>query len=278
MKRFALAGVVGLVVLACPLVSSAQLTNKYVGPAHPILYDSNANGIPDENVDGAIQLLVAGNQLTVQNPWEACGPATHNVMTLTTDPLGGPFTGGTRTTENQTESVVADRITSGRPTRFTMNVDRAGTDKSGQGLMIDQNGDGIYDGINITGDVSAQIGLLLQDVTSDGYADYVSIPWGQASALGVATGDGCGPGAGNSDPQIWVPLADTNNDNIPDSIAFDLDSNDQPDTQFLVGPIIAGPAVIGENAPTLSEWAGIGAAIALAMVAWLQIRNQGLGL
>jgi hypothetical protein len=192
--------------------------------------------------------------------------------------VGGPFIGGTRAAGNQDETVQATTFNAGgRPTGFSMLVDRTtGPDKSGTGQMVDQNGDGIYEALSGSGAVNFQVDIITEDTTGDGYGDYVSIPWSQASSLGVDTTDGCNPVAGG-DPQIWVPIADTDNDNIPDSIVLDLDGNGTPDPQFLASAIIAGAPAAGDSVPTLGEWATIGAALAIAMVAWLQIRAQGIG-
>jgi hypothetical protein len=47
-------------------------------------------------------------------------------------------------------------------------------------------------------------------------------------------------GGSINDPQIFVPLADTNGDGIPDSPAFDFNNDGKPDPEFLVSPIVAG--------------------------------------
>lgn len=277
MKRLALAAMV--IALACPWSASAQPTTRYVGPHFPILVDTNGDGLPTESVDTPIVPLFDGTStLTIPNPWESCGPATHNVFSLTTGGglVPGAFTGGSRSREGQTETLVADQFSNGRPVRFAMEVDKPGfPDKSGVGRVLDENGDGVYDALQGSGDVNFNIDILLQDVDSDGYGDYASIPWAQASALGVDTSDKCTVADG--DPQIWVPLADTTGDGIPDAIALDLNGDGVRDPQFLPGPIIAGPAHIGEAVPTLGEWTAILAALALAGVAWLQMRSHGIG-
>ncbi len=284
MKRFALGAV--LVVAIAPL-ATAQYTPSAgaIGNLHPILIDTDGNG-PDVGDGEIVPDMTGPSSMVVPNPWDDCNPSDPdtNELDLTRPPLAGPgpFTGGRRDTENQTETLLADQFAGGRPTRFLMNVNKNSdpTYKTGTGQMLDTNGDGIFDAIQGSGGVTFQIGLLLDDADNDSNYDHVSVPWGQASALGVRNDDGCmDDGVTNltDDPQIWVPLADTTGDGIPDAVALDLDDDGDPDPEFLLGPLVAGPANIGDAVPTLTEWASIAAALALAAVAWLQIRAHGLG-
>jgi hypothetical protein len=69
--------------------------------------------------------------------------------------------------------------------------------------------------------------------------DYISIPWSQASLLGVDFSATCG----GSQPQIWIPLADTNGDGLGDTIVLDLNGNGRADDDFFQGPpLAAAPA------------------------------------
>ena len=280
MKRFALSAVL---VLLCASVALAQVavTGKMVGPNAPIYVDTNGDGVPGTSDTPIVPLFDGDRTLTVPNPWENCGPATHNVVVLDQNfaAVGTPFTGGTRTTENQTERLVADQFVGGRPTHFSMNVVKPGfPDKTGSGQMVDENGDGVFDALQGggTGWVNFLLDLVFSDTTGDGWGDYVSIPWSQASALGVDKSDGCTVAGG--DPQVWVPMADTNGDGRPDSIVLDLNGDGIPDPQFLPGPIIGAAAVVVSNPiPTLSQWAMLLTTLALALAAWMQIRTHGLG-
>lgn len=280
MKQLAIGAI--LVVLV-PVLAVAQVptTGLMVGPNAPILVDTNGDGQPDQGTDGRIIPTFDGQEtLTVPNPWEECGPAVHNVVTLqdAAGPGGGPFVGGTRTTENQTETLIADQFVGGRPTHFTMSVDKPGfPDQVGSAGVVDGDSNGIYDALMGEGDggVDFLLDLVFSDVNGDGWGDYVSIPWSQASVLGVATDDSCEVAGG--DPQVWVPMADTNGDGRPDSIVFDLDGNGSPDPQFLFGPIIGPARAFATNpVPTLSQWSLILVALALASAAWMQIRSGGL--
>ena len=279
MNRLAL----GAILLALvPCVATAQVVERYVGPNFPILVDTSGDGLPTPGVDTGIVPTLAGDTMTIPNPWEGCGAATHNVVQLTRPPVivaVPPYNGGNRTTENQTESIVADEIEGGRPVHFAMNVDKPGfPDKNGTAEVVDDNLDGVYDAFEGAGDggINFSLDILLADVSADGFDDYASIPWAQASALGVETGDGCLVSGG--DPQIWIPLADTNDDGQPDSIVLDLDGNNVPDPDFLFGPVIAGAGVApaDNSIPTLSQWALLLASLALAATAWVQIRRISL--
>jgi hypothetical protein len=279
LKRFALAATI---VLLCPCLSQAQnpTTGLMVGPNAPIVVDTDGDGIPEPGSDVRIVPTFDGQQtLTVPNPWEQCGPGTHNQITMTGGP---PFTGGTRNHDTETESVQATEYDGVRPTDFTMFVDRPTTDKNGTAGVVDENNDGIYDAFQGagTGGINFLLDFVYADTTGDGWGDYVSIPWSQASALGVDKTDGCGPGPNNSDPQIFVPLADTTGDGLPDSIVLDLDGNGLPDQQFRPGPIMGAAAAVAldtTNIPTLGEWGAILAMAGLAVAAWMQIRSNGLG-
>jgi hypothetical protein len=280
MKRFFLSAVA---VLLCAPMALAQVavSGKMVGPNAPIYVETSGDGVPGTGNDIPIVPLFDGDRtLTVPNPWENCGPATHNVVVLDQNfaAVGTPFTGGTRTTENQTERIVADQFIGNRPTHFTMTVQKGLTTKQGTGQVIDENSDGIFDALQGggTGWVNFLLDLVFSDTTGDGWGDYVSIPWSQASALGVDKTDGCVVAGG--DPQVWVPMADTNGDGRPDSIVFDLNGDGIPDPQFLPGPVIGAAVVVARNPiPTLSQWAMLLTTLALALAAWMQIRAHGLG-
>jgi hypothetical protein len=279
LKRFALAATIALL---CPCIAQAQdpFSGLMVGPDAPIIIDTDGDGLPEPGTDEGIVPTFDGQQtLTIPNPWERCGPGTHNQITMTGPE---PFTGGTRTHDNQIETVQATDYDGARPTDFSMVVDRTTTDKNGTAGVVDENSDGIYDAFQGagTGGINFLLDFVYADTNADGWGDYVSIPWSQASALGVAKDDGCGPGPGGSDPQIFVPLADSNGDDLPDSIVLDLNGDGEPDPEFRLGPIMGPAAAVARDdttIPTLGEWGAILAMAGLAAAAWLQIRANGLG-
>ena len=115
------------------------------------------------------------------------------------------------------------------------------------------------------------------------------VPWAQSDLVGVAVGDGCGPTwTVSEDPQVWVPLVDTDKDGAPDSIVADLDGDFKADGSFFWTPRLAMvaapgvPFVPGDRArnpvpvPPISQM-GLGAVLlGLAMGGWLTLRRRGV--
>ena len=109
--------------------------------------------------------------------------------------------------------------------------------------------------------------FVTADTDGDGKPDYISIPWSQASAIGVNLDDGVGPGQGGTDPQIWIPLADTNGDGAGDTVGFDFNGDGIPDPELWNGPLVgvgAPPAftpsgrMVGPLSPPLIDTNGDG--------------------
>jgi hypothetical protein len=107
------------------------------------------------------------------------------------------------------------------------------TTSTGKITIVDQNGDGIPEAFTAqeTGQPAITVSLVFVDVNGDGRPDFVTIPFALAGLLGAVTGD----------PQVFVPLGDTNGDGVPDSPAFDFDNDGKPDADFLMAPVAAGP-------------------------------------
>lgn len=269
MRKLALGAIL---VMVCASSASAQVaaSGNMVGPLHPILIDTNGDGLPGTGDTPIVPVFnTLTETLTIPNPWENCGPGTGNVLQMQRPIGGGDFIGASRQTDNQTDNVTADQFLGSRPTRFQMNVVKGGpVVKSGTGTVLDQDNDGFYDALLGQGSAS----FLVQFITANGH---VSIPWSQASALGVDTTDNCIVGSG--DPQVWIPLADTDGDTVGDSIVLDLDGNNQADPDFRWSPMLAASAVVTAPIPTLAQWGLMAAALGLALAAWLQIRAAGLG-
>ena len=109
--------------------------------------------------------------------------------------------------------------------------------RQGQASLVDSDGDGIFDAIRGQGDGFPEVTVSLQrvDINGDGNADFISIPWSLAQLAGVNRADSI------EDPQVFVPLGDTDGDGIPDSPAPDFDNNNIPDLEFPRLPPLAGP-------------------------------------
>jgi len=234
-----------------------------------IRVDSNGNGKPDEQ-DETVDLIrdsSSMNYMTVASPrW-----GNSIVEMSNPDSQSGQFqsiihrrpqTGIATALKMQSRYPVQ---LSGRVETFTFNIDTLDptmrpasfsltqviekngvtTTKTGHGGAIDTNNDGkpdVFEGEG-TGQPKVSLSLVYSDVNGDGKADFASIPWSFGQVLGVNTGDGV------PDPQVWIPLGDTNGDGTPDGPAFDFDHDNKPDPGLPFSPAVAGPAN-----PTVDYW------------------------
>ncbi len=227
-----------------------------------IRVDSNANGRPDEQ-DETVDLIrdsSSMNYMTVSSQrW-----GNSIVETSNPDPQSGQFQ-SLIYRRPQAATASALKLQSrypmqagGRNETFTFNIDsldptmRPGTfslvqvvekngvttTRTGHGGAIDTNNDGkpdVFEGEG-TDQPKVSISLVYSDINGDGNPDFGSIPWSFGQVIGVNTGDGI------PDPQVWIPLGDTNGDGIPDAPAFDFDHDDKPDPGLPFSPAVAGPA------------------------------------
>ena len=229
-----------------------------------IRVDSNGNGRPDEQ-DETVDLIrdsSSMNYMTVASPrW-----GNSIVEMSNPDSQSGQFqsliyrrpqTGISTALKMQSRYPVQ---TSGRVETFTFNIDTLDptmrpasfsltqvvekngvtTTKTGHGGAIDTNNDGkpdVFEGEG-TGQPKVSLSLVYSDVNGDGKADFGSIPWSFGQVIGVNTGDGI------PDPQVWIPLGDTNGDGTPDGPAFDFDHDNKPDPGLPFSPAVAGPALV----------------------------------
>jgi hypothetical protein len=117
---------------------------------------------------------------------------------------------------------------------------------TGTGQLLDQNGDGIYETLQVegTGVPQTRMSLDLRDATSDGRPDYITVPWTTdgAGLLGVTTA---------STPRIYFPLSDTNADGWPDTITVQVVGGISTTT----GPPLSGAALAnGASIPSASTF------------------------
>ena len=266
-----------LLVLAA-FVSTALFaqspTTNMLGPNSPARADTDGDGIV-EPTDGAITPTRVGlvdTSIEIPNPWQV-GVSGNNTIDLDQPDGSGRFQRFTRTNnEGLVDQLTVTALSPGQtPTAFAMQNSGPGT-PSGNGQLFDQNNDGIYDGVTATGAVSFSLNFVRNDSTGDGWADWISIPWSQAQLVGV---DFSNP-VGGINPQVWVPLADTNGDSRGDSIVADTNGDFQPDADLYRGASGSfGPVFVGASpgVPTLSQWAMLLTLMTLSAIALLQLRR-----
>jgi hypothetical protein len=285
--------VVGCALASLPAFAQNPCSSAgCLGANYPALVDTNENGMPDPGVDEAIIITPFPAMVSVDSPWDCDTFDSDNMISFLDPDIGGRwmamqrmvgFAGGTQRVELDPGGMVG-----GRPTMFLFTeMDPLGGAVTGWGRLMDDNSDGFYN--RMMGQETSGGGFRF-DVsfvgTDVGGVRYISIPWATANLVGVRVGDGCGPaGTSCEDPQIWVPLADTDADMVGDSIVADLNGDDVEDGTYHWSPplevaaapgvpLCPGAAARAEPIPTLSG-AGIALVIlGLCFVGWLMLRQR----
>ena len=255
--------VVLAVITAPPFAEStrAQGATHMLGPAFPIRVDANGSGGPGPG-DESIVPTLSGTQLTIPSRW-VCDSENRNVLTLSNPGGSGQFQTASRMNGALQQSVTITSIVGGGPREFSYSQTNTvnSSTRTGGASLVDMGGDGVMDLLTIHGSVSGTVSF-----TYVGNSEYISIPWSQASVLGVDFSATCG----GSQPQIWIPLADTNGDGAGDAIVLDLDGNGLPDPQFFQSPPLAAPP-----APSMGPIArGILIALLGIMASWFLSRRR----
>ncbi len=259
-----------LVLLASVLLGNQWVTAQDAGPFVPpiatapwtrfVRLDTNGNGVPDANDDFASGTR-SGNRLdfvsskyrakyagyttaTLSNP----NPVTGRLQTATveyTDYLRGHhvITATVGSYDADSRPTVLQINETGFFTKDATGAKRIHNDPVSITLTaIDANKDGIYESFSIQGGdrlgtlPRTIINFVTVDVNNDGKADFVTIPWAMSSFLGIQ--------AKNKIPQIFIPLADTNGDGIPDSPAFDFNNDGKPDADLQLLPGLGAPTAV----------------------------------
>ena len=214
-----------------------------LGPNFPIKIDSNGDG--PTSGDGSIVPSRAGNTITIPSQWTCLGAKdsspnadalpNSNVIELSNMAGDGKFLTASRYNGLLQQSVTIGSFVNGGPTQFSYTESRPGeAPVTGGATLLDQNLDGIPDAVSVYGPVN---GMVTFAFSTDG--NYISIPWSQASVVGIETTNTCAGAV----PQLWIPLADTNGDGRGDTIIPDLDGNGMADGDVYVSPPVAAPAV-----------------------------------
>lgn len=250
----------------------AQTANRMVGPIFPILIDTDGNGAPTEDIDQGIVPTFDGVSLgQIVDPLDPCTTCGSGRFIQLSDPVGGQFTTITRYVGLERQSISVGAMSGGRPTSFRMEVENGIGIRNGTGQVLDFDSNGRFDALRGTStSLNFTMNFVQSDVDGDGVGDYISIPWSQAGLAGVEQGY----------PQIWIPIADTTGDGLPDSIVLDLNGDGAADPQFLVSPPVGpAPAVGGLPAtPTLSGWGVMAMMVGLLGAALTVLRRNAFSL
>jgi hypothetical protein len=244
-------------VLSSTALAQTQMTGL-VSPTYPILVDLDRDGVPEMASDSRIvPIRTDSTHISVPNPWDPVpdGSNTFLLENLT----NGSFTGASRSLPAVQRIAIQAYAGDGTPTFFSFEELDSHPD-AGTGQLVDGNADNIWDAMRFTGGPTTfTLPFIFVDTSGDGFGDFISFPWASMSALGVDFGDGHNiPGPGTTDPQVWVPLADTNGDGRGDGIGVDLDNNGFPDSDLpfgeRFGPVSAPATSLALAIPTAGEW------------------------
>ncbi|MCL4806948.1 MAG: hypothetical protein KJ062_04000, partial [Thermoanaerobaculia bacterium] len=167
------------------------------------------------------------------------GTETPCMFVYEDDGIGGSRTRPDGTTQSLTSNAAGTLFTFTQepylPPAATSGMRALAAQASGTGQLLDQNGDGIYEAMQVegTGVPQTRMSLVPRDATGDGRPDYITVPWTTSGAglLGVTTA---------TTPQIYFPLTDTNQDGWPDTITVQVAGGGISTT---TGPPLSGAAL-----------------------------------
>lgn len=211
---------------------------------HPVWFDLNGDGVPQSSeLMGYPEQQDTQCMRVVGLPSGIPGTGTQTPC-MSVLQQGG--IGGSRTMPN---GMVQSLVSNPAGTFFTFSqepyvppvpnrgVRALAAPASGTGQLLDQNGDGIYETLQVegTGVPQTRMSLVPRDGTGDGRPDYISVPWTTSGAglLGVFT---------DTTPQIYFPLTDTNQDGWPDTIIVQVAGAGGISTTS--GPPLSGSALV----------------------------------
>jgi hypothetical protein len=246
-----------------------------------LLMDTSGNGQPGSG-DDPLAPSRAGTALTMNSNLLNCNTSDSDHTGQLVDLQGGIYQGVERNSDfGRHQALRANSVINGnQATGFNFEERTSPTGPlvgQGSGDLEDGDSDGAFETFDANGSTNAgksvniSTNLVFGDRNGDGNPDHVSIPWALASQLGVDTSDGCSAGgSGGTDPQVFIPMADTNQDGRPDSVVPDLDGNGSPDPDLLRSPPLVAAAV-----PTMNTWwlATLGIGLMLMALRRLRVRD-----
>jgi hypothetical protein len=261
-SRFAVIAALAYLLSASALLAQPTPTpmpGPSAGPgpwsaSHPIWFDMNGDGTPQAGeLMGYPQQQTTDCTQVVGLPSGIPGTGTETPCMIVYEDGG---IGGSRTRpDGWTQSLYSNEA--GTLFTFTQEpflqpaatsgVRALAAPADGTGQLLDQNGDGIYDTMQVagTGVPQTRMSLVPRDATGDGRPDYITVPWTTSGAglLGVATA---------TTPQIYFPLTDTNADGWPDTITVQVAGGGISTT---TGPPLSGSALAaGAVVPSASTF------------------------
>lgn len=191
-----------------------------LGPSFPIL--AGGTGIVP---------IRSGTTISFPNDW-ACGNNTSNVFALSNPDSSGRFRSMSRDNGFLHQTLTISAFANGAAQQWVMTESRFGVTVGTTTIsLIDANADGVYEAVSFSGQVNTTISFVSTGST-------ISIPWAQASTIGINTTTCAG-----ALPQLLIPLADTNGDGQGDAIVMDLDGNGVPDGDLFSSAPIGVPSV-----------------------------------
>ncbi len=223
--------------------------------AHPLWFDLNGDGSPQSGeLTGSPVLVGEGCTKVVGYP-AVIGSSESPCAEVYEDAgIGGSLlkpNGVTQTVSTNEAGTLFTFVEEDyqTPARQGSGMKPLAVRASGTGQLLDLNGDGIYESLQVQGSKPSgavpqtRMSLVPRDVTGDGRPDYITVPWTTSGAgmLGVYT---------DSTPQIYVPLTDSNADGWPDTVTVQVANGGLITT---TGPPVSGPALAaGDVIPTTS--------------------------
>ncbi len=216
--------------------------------------DSNHNGVPDAQDESSVLLREGDTLRLFSSRWP--GDAEMSSVVLSNPhPLSGFYQTLTRrrfhyyevgtglkflqTLVGTIDGYDANLRPISASVTETWDQDAGGirriTTKTGGLRALDSNADGLYESMSVTfpNQAPAIVNVVRVDVNADGKTDFLTIPWALVQTAGLAT---------SFDPQVFIPIGDTNGDGIADAPAFDFDGDGRSELDLPSAPFAAGPS------------------------------------